>query len=400
MIAFRDELLCAQLLRTLGHATYGAAEIGECIATARTIDPRERESWFRAWMALGDRTRVTADAATAIGDEASARGAYLRASNYYRNAYVLHLEAPLPQQVREAYAKHVDSFRRANVATPWDAPGAEANAYFVSGGAGRRGVVVSVGGYDSTAEESYLWNAAAAAARGYHAVMFDGPGQGAQLMRGVPFTPAWSFADVLDAVAARPDVDPTRIVVIGESFGGYLAPLTAARATAGAMIAALVLDPAQISLAEATRERIPGPLRVHFERSRVLRFLIERRARGLTSGWALRRGALVHGVEGPFAYLCETQRYTGGDLAAIRCPTLVCDAESDEIAASARAFYDRLTCPKSYMRFTDVEGAGTHCISGNRALFHARVFGWVAAQLAPTSDVRAHDLAIPASNDG
>ena len=34
------------------------------------------------------------------------------------------------------------------------------------------------GGYDSTAEEAYLFSGAAAVARGYNAIVFDGPGQG------------------------------------------------------------------------------------------------------------------------------------------------------------------------------------------------------------------------------
>lgn len=381
MIAFHDELLDGQMLRTLGHSTYGGAEVGECFAAARAINPRDRESWFREWMTLADRMVLLAKA---TDDEPSSRSAYLRASNYYRNAYVLHLEAPLPNQVREAYAAHVTAFRNAALAQLWEAPGSVTNAYFASAGSGRRGVIICVGGYDSTAEEGYLWNGAAAVARGYHAVMFDGPGQGAQLMRGVTFTPAWSFARVLEAVAARPDVDPTRIIVVGESLGGYLAPLTAADPTSPAsrLISALVLDPPQVSLAAAVRSRIPRILGSDFTKSRLLRFIVERRARHLTAGWTLRRGALVHGVDGAFAYVRDTQRYTGADLTMIRCPTLVCDAEADEVSASSSAFFDQLTCPKTHVRFASSEGAGAHCVSGNRALFHARVFSWLGS-LAP-----------------
>jgi hypothetical protein len=58
---------------------------------------------------------------------------------------------------------------------------------------------------------------------------------------------------------------------------------------------------------------------------------------------------------------------------------LVCDAENDDIAAFAKEFYDRLTCPKTYIRFTVEEGAGAHCIGGNRALFHEGAFDWLDA---------------------
>ncbi|HEY1552087.1 MAG TPA: hypothetical protein VGG28_29875, partial [Kofleriaceae bacterium] len=204
MLAFRDDLLDGQLLRTIGHASYGGAEPAECLATAKLIDPRDRDSWMRAWCELADRTMADAEAHR---DPIGARRAFLRASNYYRTAYVLHLEAPLPESARDAYRKHRDAFRRAGVAEPIELGGLP--GYFCSGGAGARPIVVAVGGYDGTAEEGYFWNAAAAVERGWHCVMFDGPGQGAMLFdRGATMTPDWrpTFAAVIDAIAARPDV--------------------------------------------------------------------------------------------------------------------------------------------------------------------------------------------------
>jgi len=37
-----------------------------------------------------------------------------------------------------------------------------------------------------------------------------------------------------------------------------------------------------------------------------------------------------------------------------------------------------LTCPKELVTFTAAEGAGDHCESGARLLYHARSFGWLA----------------------
>ena len=120
MLAFKAELLDGQLLRTIGHASYGGAELGECLATAKTIDPRDRDSWMRAWCELADRTFAEAETCR---DAVGARCGFLRASSYYRNAYVLHLEVPLPDAARDAYRKHRDAFRRASVAEPIDLDG-------------------------------------------------------------------------------------------------------------------------------------------------------------------------------------------------------------------------------------------------------------------------------------
>ena len=67
------------------------------------------------------------------------------------------------------------------------------------------------------------------------------------------------------------------------------------------------------------------------------------------------------------------------------CPTLVCSAEGDDISASASQLAEALNCAKQYVRFTAAEGAGDHCESGARALYHARSFGWLDAIVLPPS---------------
>jgi hypothetical protein len=92
---------------------------------------------------------------------------------------------------------------------------------------------------------------------------------------------------------------------------------------------------------------------------------------------------LTHGVMSPWDYFIDATRYEQGDLIGeIRCPTLVCDAQNDDISASSLEFFERLRCKKRYIRFTVEEGAAEHCVSGNRALFHERVFDWLDEQLA------------------
>lgn len=87
MIAFADPLYEAPLLRALGHAPYGGAELGECLAAAATMVNRSHDSWYRGWMTLADRVFAVADASAAAGHHTSAERAYLRASNYYRTAF-------------------------------------------------------------------------------------------------------------------------------------------------------------------------------------------------------------------------------------------------------------------------------------------------------------------------
>jgi alpha-beta hydrolase superfamily lysophospholipase len=410
VIAFHNSLFDSQLRRTIGHGTYGGAELGECLAAASRVTEGDRESWYSAWMALADRTFVAAEHSATRGHRESARCAFLRASNYFRNAYVLHLETPLPAMARAAYRRHREAFQRAAAAMvrplerlliPFEdtaLPG-----YFCALDETRRPLIISVGGYDSTAEESFFWNAAAALARGYHAVVFDGPGQGELLIeRNTPFRPDWEkvISAVIDLAASRDDVDASRIVLVGESWGGYLTPRGAAH---DRRVAGCILDPAQIGLFRAILSRLPLPVRLKSQLPHGPRWLVmllraqmARMARHPTAGWALRRGMLTHGVSTPWDYFLDATRYEEEDLIGqISCPTLVCDAESDDISAYSKSFYDLLRCQKSYLRFTANEGAGEHCVIGNRALFHERVFDWLDGNLVQSRVTRVKQDGTP-----
>ena len=128
------------------------------------------------------------------------------------------------------------------------------------GGQEPRATVILTGGYDGTAEELYFFNGAAALARGYHVLAFDGPGQGAALLQqGLVLRPDWEnvVTPVLDYLLSRPGVDAGKIALIGLSLGGYLAPRAA---SAEHRLAACIADCGSYDLFDSALERIPGPL--------------------------------------------------------------------------------------------------------------------------------------------
>jgi hypothetical protein len=137
--------------------------------------------------------------------------------------------------------------------------------------------------------------------------------------------------------------------------------------------------------------RIPGFLRQGFidrrrMSTRIVSRILDSLATKPTAGWALRRGQLVHGAATPADYLDALRDYSlEGRAGAIRCPTFVCNAEDDDIGASAPQLVAELTCPHSFMTFASADGAGDHCEAGARSLFHAEAFGWLDALLRPTA---------------
>jgi hypothetical protein len=68
----------------------------------------------------------------------------------------------------------------------------------------------------------------------------------------------------------------------------------------------------------------------------------------------------------------------------------VCCAEPDDLSVLAPKLFDALIFPKEFVRFATADGAGAHCETGARTLFHQRVFGWLDGVLAPTDAAEAH----------
>ena len=95
-------------------------------------------------------------------------------------------------------------------------------------GATRPAVALFFSGLDSTKEEHATFEAILLA-RGLATLTFDGPGQG-EVWEKMPGRVDWEKAGsaVVDFVRTRADLDSDRIVALGVSLGGYLAPRCAA----------------------------------------------------------------------------------------------------------------------------------------------------------------------------
>jgi hypothetical protein len=389
----------------IAYIPYGGADYGEIVAVAEAIGDGDDSAFHQAWLAAGDRLAAAADAALAKGHRHSARDHYLRASAFYGASFHPLYGAPVDPRIPAVYRKQVAALDKglglgAHPVAPVRIPFGDTPmpAYFIpaEGMADQvRPLIIFNNGYDATITDMYFASAVAASRRGYHSLLFDGPGQGGMLYEhGVPLRPDWEVVikAVVDHAETLPQVDAKRIALSGWSLGGHLAP----RAASGEpRIAALIADPGTWSIADGFRRVIQHSFGLPAEAvadlgtmAQPLMDKVDAVVRGDAAlRWKLvQRGFWVHGVTDLRGYLASAELFTmKGRAEFIRCPSLITQAENDMLAADAGTFFEALTCPKTLMRFTAAEGAGGHCEMGNRSLLNHRVLDWLDEQFDMTA---------------
>ena len=387
-IYFDDLEYDGQFLRTLDYDPLGA-QIGEAWAIAGDIKEGDAESWYNAWSSYADRLYDLAVKSQAAGNRVSARNAFLRASNYYRTAYIFMFALPVDPRVIEAYTKQTDSFQKA--AALFEKPievlkipyaNTTLPGYFIkpdsSNTPGK--TLLCTGGYDGTCEEVFFIIGRGALARGYNVLTFDGPGQGGALvMQKLPMRADWEnvVTPVVDYLLTRRDVDSARIGLYGCSFGGYLAPRAAAFEH---RLAACTADAALFDPAALTRKMFPPAIANALIKDdvAVLEPFFNKLQQNTTQRFIVGRGMWVHGAATPWEYFKMFQAYSLADVAKnIQCPTFVAEAENDRRRGGGTDLYNALQCAKEYALFTTSEGAGEHCEAGGREVFFQKMFGWL-----------------------
>lgn len=384
----------------VGYIPAGGADMGDIVAVADAVGGGDDTAFYDAFVASGDAMAAEARALRAAGRRRSARDRFLRASCMYGAAYHPIYGTPVDPRLLAAFDAQMEAFGAAMALSdtpvhPIEIPFADGPlpAYLVPA-TGRetevRPLLILTNGFDATITDMYFASGVAALDRGYHVLMFDGPGQGAMLYRkGVPLRPDWEtvVAAVVDYAQTVPIVDIDRIALSGWSLGGYLAP----RAASGEpRLAACIADPGQWDIADAIRRflsllGVPDAATVSgadLDEATVARLMAAIESDREMHWQIVQRGFWATGtadLRGLFDALTGfTLKERVGD---IRRPTLCTAAENDPLTADTQAFYDALTCPKELLRFTAAEGAGAHTEVINRSLANQRVLDWLDAAL-------------------
>jgi hypothetical protein len=398
-----------EIRSVLGSASSGASDVGEVLAAVSGVKGSDHRGWFAAWDGLGDRVSAQAEAAAADGHAVSAASAYLRAATYHGVAVNAVAALESDDDLLPTFRKHRAAWDRWTelsgvdveaVTIPYEgttlpgyffrAPGTPGTASGpVSGsesGSVTRPTLVAVNGSDGSLPA--MWRACVhgALARGYHALVFDGPGQQSMLFEhGVPFRPDFEavLTPVLDAVLERPDVDPDRVAVYGISQAGYWV----ARALAFEhRPAAAVLDPGVVDVAASWEKEVPASLLKLLDKGDDHAFdrdmeLGMRLSKATARTWRFR--ARPYGTDGYAATVREVRRYDATDVVPrITTPLLVTDPEDEQFwPGQSQRLAALAPDVTTVVRFTAAEGANYHCQPLARTLTDQRMFDWLDERL-------------------
>jgi alpha-beta hydrolase superfamily lysophospholipase len=361
-------------LVTKGMAPYGAVALGEIDQVCERLRRRQGEphAWWEEWSAMGARLEKLADAAEADGRRMTAGNHYLRAGMYYFTAErFIHPGEQKREMGRKAIELQTKGLLRRHpnierVEVPYEGTSLPALFLRAPGASVRAPTIVLFDGMDNCKEMSVLFAGLEFAARGWHTLAIDGPGQGESLrLRALYSRYDYEVAGTAayDHVAGRPDVDAARVAVMGYSFGGYYAPRVAAfekRYAACVALGALHWD-----LVEWQRE-------------------IRRKQQAgaaSTAQSAFHFSWIMGCLDDADAAIEKAKRFSlAGVAESIACPFLVVHGQDDRVCPveSARQLYAAVGSKRKHIKiFTAEEGAAEHCQVDNRQMGIDYIADWL-----------------------
>jgi pimeloyl-ACP methyl ester carboxylesterase len=394
---FENDQFSFQALRTAGYCFSGGSDLGECLSTCGRIADGDVESWHREWLDTAMLLEAKADSFLDAGCIESAGDCYFRASEYYRAAeFFLHVD-PFDPRMIETWRMSRDAFLLGAslsgdpivmVEIPFENSYLPAYLCLVDETDAERPFLIAHSGFDGTKEELYFSLGRYAVDRGYNCLLFEGPGQGEVIReQGIHFRPDWEnvVSPVVDYVMGLPYVDPDRVVLIGYSMGGYLAPRAVTREH---RIAACVADGGLYSMYEsAARTNPPNLDEILQDEDASAQY--DDTIYGMMDGdlfvrWYYNNGMWTFGADSPSQFMRMMQAYTlEGCVKDISCSVLILNSENDQlILGQAAKLYDSLSCPRQYVMFTEAQGADEHCQMGAVRVSNETIFCWLEEVLS------------------
>ena len=393
-----DSSFSFQLLGTLAQAVHSGADISPVLGVARDVEAGNLTSFSHAFYELANATKQAALDPENAYDPINVRDTWFAAATYFRNAdFYLHGNWNDPL-INYLWEEQVHAFDQAisalpipgkRVRIPADGFVVEAIWYRSSSEDARRPTLILGNGYDGSQEDLYHTVVVPALARGWNCITYEGPGQPLVRRRqDLGFIPDWErvVSPVVDYLLASQctAVDPTRLVLFGYSFGGYLAARAAAFEP---RLSAVMLDGGIMDTHEAFSAQLPPEALEVFNSGNKTAF--DALVQSITNDpdvptalrWGVQQGLWSFRTESAYDFLQMSRLYNLTDVIhQIKVPVWTADAELEGffVGQSAKV-KEALGEQATYHLFKGT--AGYHCQLGAFNELNRVMFSWLKKTL-------------------
>lgn len=352
--------------------TYGerACNFEEVMKTASAIT--DIPSWNKTWRELGH--------------VAEGQKRYLHAGFYYRLAEFFLKESPEKEEMyQHSIANYWEVIQQDEsvdvVYVPYKNASLKTFVFRVNNNP--KGTILAFGGYDSFIEEFYLV-AKDLLAYGYEIILFEGPGQGESLRKGLDFEPYWEqpVKAVLDYFKLED------VAAMGISWGGYL--VLRAAAFEKRISKAIAFDVLYDGF-DCMMNPLPQPAKTLMQfafslkaKSLINYTMTKLKKNRLLLDWVITHGQYITGTSSPYDFYSHLKLHTMKNiLNKVDCDVLLLAGEKDHYIpkehyyklllglTEARSLHGRM--------FSEKEGGAEHCQIGNHQIAMDEIFAWLSA---------------------
>jgi hypothetical protein len=392
------------LIIALGNALTGGADIGPVLGVAKNLIPGDFDAYSEEWYKLANATKAQAEDPENAFDPVNVRDTWFSAAHYFRRADEnIHKdwENPLINTLWEeqtaAFDKAIATLPNAGQRIQLPATSQKANLNFTVEGIWyesdtplskddhKRLTLIIGNGFDAAQEDSYHYFVAPALARGWNCITYEGPGQPTVLRnQNLGFIPDWESAliPVVDYLFAEKEavVDTERLVLIGNSFGGYLAARAAAFEP---RLSAAILIGGVWDAYPAFAGHLPKEIVALYEAGNFSSFDETVRAfrdsgeMDTSAAFGLDHGLWAFRTHSPSEFFTQSKEYHIRDVVdQIDMPVFVGDAEFETFfRGQAKIVSDALGDRATLHVFNGT--AGYHCQSGANQKLTRTIHAWL-----------------------
>lgn len=404
LLLSNDSTMNFDLLTPLGESITGGGDVGAILAAAKDIEAGNMTSFTEVFYKLANDTKAQAEDPNNAYDPLNVRDTWFSAASYFRKAdNYLHGNWSNPL-INRLWANQLAAFNKGIASLPIPGkririPATNANFtveaiwYSASDSEHDKLPTLIIGnGFDAAQEDSYHNFVAPALARGWNCITYEGPGQPTvRRNQGIGFIPDWEkvVIPVVDYVLSEKKnvVDKNRLVLVGNSFGGYLAARAAAFEPR--LSAAVFIDGVWDNYAAYSKELSSEMLEI-YEAGNYSQFddivLSAREAGKLPTGaaWGIDQGLWAFHTHSPSDFLTRTKQYNVESfIDKIKIPVLVGDAELESsYNGQPKRVADALGHWATLHTFKGV--AGFHCQTGAGQELSRTIHAWLNKTLGKT----------------